>query len=73
MGTSLLTVKEKESSILIIATDDQEQVFQVRIQMEKIGIPDKNIFHKKTIEILYSDLLKYYLNKNKLEAKVVKL
>ena len=41
--------------------------------MDKIGILDKINFHKKEIEILYSDLLKSYLNKNKLEAKVVKL
>jgi len=73
VGTSLLTVREKVSSILRIATDDQEQVSQVRIQMEKIGIPYKINFHKQATEILYFDLLKSYLNKNKLEAKVVKL
>ena len=41
--------------------------------MDKIGIPDKVNFHKQAYEILYSDLLKSYLNKNKLEAKVIKL
>ena len=41
--------------------------------MEKIGIPDKINFQKQATEILYSDLLKSYLNKNKLEAKVVKI
>ena len=41
--------------------------------MDKIGILDKINFHKQASEILYSDLLKSYLNKNKLEAKVVKL
>ena len=41
--------------------------------MDKIGIPDKINFHKQESEILYFDLLKSYLNKNKLEAKVVKM
>lgn len=41
--------------------------------MDKIGIPNKINFHKQSTEILYSDLLKSYLNKNKMEAKVIKL
>ena len=73
VGMSLLTVGEKDSNILRIATNVQEQVSQVRIQMEKIGIPNKINFHKQASEILYSDLLRSYLNENKLEAKVVKL
>ena len=41
--------------------------------MDKIAIPDKINFHKKVSEVLYSDLLKSYLNKTKLENKVAKL
>ena len=41
--------------------------------MDKVGFPDKINFHKKASEILYSDLLKSYLIKNKLEEKVIKL
>ena len=41
--------------------------------MDKIEIPNKINFHKQASETLYSDLLKSYLNKNKLDAKVVKL
>ena len=41
--------------------------------MDKIGIPNKIKFHKHTSKILYFDLLKYYLNKNKMEEKVVKI
>ena len=73
VGTSFLTVREKDNSILRIATDDQEQVSQVRIQLQKIGIPYKINFHKPATDILYSNLLKHYLNKKKLEAKVMKL
>ena len=41
--------------------------------MDKIGIPDKINFHNQASEILYSYLLKSYLNKSKLENKVTKL
>ena len=47
-GTAtLLTVREKDSNTLRIATDDPDHVSQVRIQMDKIRIPDKINFHKK--------------------------
>ena len=69
----LLAVKETYNNVLRIATDDWEQVSQVRIQMDKIGILDKINFNKQASEILYSDLLTYYLNKNMMEAKVIKL
>ena len=41
--------------------------------MDKTGISGKINFHKQASEILYSNLLESYLNKNKLEAKVIKL
>ena len=41
--------------------------------MDKISIPDKINFHKQAYEVLYSDLLKAYLNKIKLENKMVKI
>ena len=70
---SLLAIRETNNNVLRISTDDREQVSQIRIQMDKIGIPNKINFHKQASEILYSDLLKSYLNKNKLEEKVIKL
>ena len=45
----------------------------MRIQMDKVGLPDKINFHKQASEILYFDLLKSYLSKTKLEEKVIKL
>ena len=36
--------------------------------MDKIVIPDKINFHKQAFEVLYSNLLKSYLNKTKLES-----
>jgi hypothetical protein len=41
--------------------------------MDKIAIPDRINFQKQVSEVLYSDLLKSYLNKTKLESKVAKL
>ena len=41
--------------------------------MDKVAIPNKTNFHKQVSEVLYYDLLKYYLNKTKLENTVAKL
>lgn len=72
-STTLLIVREQDSNTLRIATNDPHHVSQVKIQMDKIGIPDKINFHKQATEVLYSDLLKSYLNKTKLEGKMAKL
>ena len=69
----LLAVRETKSNVFRIATGDKEGVSQVRIQMDQVGLPDKINFHKQASEILYSDLLKSYLSKTKLEKKVIKL
>ena len=72
-SSSLLTVREKDSNTLKIAIDDQVEGSQVWIQMDNIAIPNKINFHKQVSEVLYSDLLKSYLKKSKLEIKVAKL
>ena len=72
-SSSLVTVREKDSNTLKIAIDDQVAGSQVRLQMDKIAIPDKINFHKKASKVLYFDLLGSYLNKTKLENKVAKL
>ena len=60
---SLLTVKDMTSNVLNFALTEDEKVTEVKIQMDKVNIPDKILFHKKTNEILYYDLLHMYLNK----------
>ena len=72
-GTSLLTVRERDSNTLRTAVDDQTEGSQVKIQMDKIVVPDKVTFHKKASKVLYSNFLKSYLNKTKLESKLTKL
>ena len=69
----LLAVREADNNVFIIARNDKEGVSQVRIQMDKVGLPNKINFHKQALEILYFDLLKSYLSKTKLEEKVIKL
>lgn len=70
---SLLAIREVEGNVFRIATNDKEGVSQVKIQMDQVGLPDKINFHKQASKILYSDLLKSYLSKTKLEEKIVKL
>ena len=69
----LLVVREADNNVFRIATNDKEGVSHVRIQMDQVGLPDKINFHKQASEILYSDLLKSYLSKTKLEEKIIKL
>ena len=72
-SSSLLTVRERDNNTLGIVVDGQVEGSQVRIKMDKIAILDQINFHKQVLEVLYSDLLKYYLSKTKLENKVAKL
>ena len=71
--STLLAVRESEGNVFRIATTDVTGASQVKLQMDQVGIPDKINFHKQASEILYSDLLKSYLSKVKLEEKVSKL
>ena len=66
-SSSLITVREKDRNTLKISIDDQVEGSQVRIQMDKIDIPDKINFHKQASKVLYFDLLRSYMNKTKLE------
>ena len=49
MESSLLAVREADSNVFRIATDDKEIISQVRIQMDKVGLPDKINFHKQAL------------------------
>lgn len=71
--SSLLAVREAKDNVLRINTNDKELVSQVKIQMDQVGLLDKINFHKQASKILYSDLLKSYKSKTKLEEKVIKL
>ena len=70
---SLLTVKDPTRNVLNFSLTEEEKVIEVKIQMDKVNIPDKILFRKQTNEMFYYDLLHMYLNKNKLENKVHKL
>jgi hypothetical protein len=70
---SLLTIKDPTRNVLNFALTEDEKVTEVKIQMDKVNIPNKILFHKQTNEMLYYDLLHMSLNKNKLENKVERL
>lgn len=70
---SLLIVKDPIRNVLNFSLTEEEKVTEVKIQMDKVNIPDKIPFHKQTNEMFYYDLLHMSLNKSKLENKVERL
>ena len=70
---SLLTVKDPTRNVLNFALIEEEKVAKVKIQMDKVNIPNKILFHKQMNELLYYDLSHMSLNKKKLENKVYRL
>lgn len=48
-------------------------MYEVKIRLDKINMPEKKHFHKKTSDIIYVDLLQSTLDISKLETKVFKL
>ena len=70
---SLLTVKDPTRNVLNFVLTEDEKVTGVKIQMDKVNILDQILFHKKTNDMLYYDLLHMSINKNKLENKVERL
>ena len=69
----MLTVKDPTRNVLNFALTKDEKFTEVKIQMDKVNIPHKILFHKQTNEMLYYDLLHMSLNKNKLENKVERM
>ena len=53
----LLEVREVDNNVFRISTSDKEGVSQVRIQMDKVGLPDKINFHKhqRSCTLIYSN------------------
>ena len=47
---SLLTVKDPTRNVLNFALTEEEKVTEVKIQMNKVNIPDKILFHKKQMK-----------------------
>ena len=70
---SLLIVKDRTRNVLNFALTEEEKVAEVKIQMDKVNISNKILFHNQTNEMFYYDLLHMSLNKNKLENKVERL
>ena len=50
-----------------------DRVIEIRINLQKIPVPDKIHLHKQTGEVIYIDLLKATLKVSKLQATVGRL
>ncbi len=70
---TLLTVRDIFKGSLHLALVDNHKVFEIEIKMDKVSIPDKILFHKKSTEILYSDFMKETLAHSKSQMKIAKL
>ena len=70
---SLLKVKDPTRNALNFALTKEEKFIEVKIPMDKVNIPNKILFPKKTSEMIYYDLLHMSLNKIKMENKVERM
>ena len=50
-----------------------KKVSEMEVRLDKISVPDKIQLHKKTRDIIYSDLLHTIMKVNKLQALVDKM
>ena len=52
---------------------DDEKVYEVNFSLEKISVPDKIQLHRRTNDVLYSDLQKATLNITRMQSVIDKL
>ena len=62
---TVLDVRYVLTSSLHLALTNDQKVFEIDIKMDKVFVPDKIPFHKKSSEILYSDFMKETLAHSK--------
>ena len=67
---SLITIKDHVKNTLNLVVASHDRVSEMRINLQKIPVPDKIHLHKQTIEVIYIDLLKSTLKVSKLQAIV---
>lgn len=68
--TSLMIVRDAIIGSLSLALSDEHKVYELRIDMNQLSVPDKIWFHKQTSEVLYVDLAKETLAHNKSRTKI---
>lgn len=69
----LITVKDPKKNTLNIVVTEEDKIFEIKIQMDQVNVPNQINLHKQTTEVIYSNLLHSYLNVKKLKSKLEKL
>ena len=70
---SLVTVKDHVKNKLNLVVTTQNRVTEMRLNLQKIPVPDKIHLHKQTREAIYTDLMKATLKFSKLQTTVSKI
>ena len=55
--TSLISTRDAKSNTLKFAVVSDKKVYEMKVKLEKISVPDKIHLHKQTGDVIYSDLL----------------
>ena len=66
----LVTVKDHVKNTLNLELATQDTVSEMRLNLQKILVPDKIDLHKHTIEVIYTDLLEATLKDSKSQSIV---
>ena len=71
--TSLISTRDVERNTFKLAMVSDKKMSEMEVRLDKISVPDKIQLHKKTGDIIYSDLLHAMMRVNKLQVLVDKL
>ena len=68
--TSLISTRDEERNTLKFAVVSDKKVSKMEVKLDKIRVPDKIQLHKKTGDVIYSDLLHEIVKITKLQSLV---
>ena len=70
---SLVTVRDHSQNTLNLAITTKNEVVEMKMNLENIPIPDMIHLHKKTRDIIYTDMLKATLKLSRLQSSKRKI
>ena len=70
---SLVTIKYNSGNTLNLEVAARIRVFEMKMNLKNILVPDMIYFHKQTGEVIYIDLMKDTLKVSKLQSTVSKI
>ena len=65
---SLISIKDHSENTLNLALENKNKVAEMKMDLENIPIPDMIHLHKKTCDVLFTDLLKATLKLSNLHT-----